>query len=223
MALGDVGEIQNGVFERITTLNDLGIPFEIRLDPSPKSFSYRSRGRIAIEVKVAGSISNATGLLAADAGLIISGARGGGVLLEAAGCQIKTFEGLDRVGTNILARHKVGNWNRGHCVVTELVYANCVTAVAMEETGGRLELRAKGPVSPDGLYPASAEANFSMAYEESVGLRVVAEAGLNPLYRCYAIQRRIFRPDRFRPKRLADGPEEGPDPEPEGEDVFELL
>jgi hypothetical protein len=202
MRLGDVGTMQDGVFERTTSLADLGVSFRTRRDARQKVFSHRTKGSIRVETKVAGT---AGGLLGeAEAGLIIAADGAAGVLIDAQDCAIHSIENLDEVGNEVLTRHRSGIWDATRCVVYEVVEAGCTTVVVLEGSGAQIVLRAASPVGSDALVPASIAAGFGVVREQAVGLRVIAEKGLVPLYRVAGVRKPLFGRTSFAARRLQD-------------------
>jgi hypothetical protein len=53
MRVGDVGIIRDHIFERRTSLAELGIPVDVQLDPSAIDFEYTSSDAVTINVKAA--------------------------------------------------------------------------------------------------------------------------------------------------------------------------
>jgi hypothetical protein len=70
--LGDVGTLKDHIFEPVTTLTTLGIPFETRNAESSADYEYASAGTVSIQVKTAGRApALGSALTATDAGITV--------------------------------------------------------------------------------------------------------------------------------------------------------
>lgn len=204
MNLGDVGIFDDGSFEPVTTLAELGVEFKVNRDSHPKDYAHRSAGRVTLEVKAAGTPSKVPGLADAEAGVVISGGAEACVFFDARACTISSIANMNDVGTSLLALHRVGRWRGEYRLVGEVVNAGSTTIVLLEGQNGHLTLRAKAGTNPAVIARGEVDAGMSVAHEHSVGFSVVAEVGLVPLFTAWGVKKRVFGADAFRPKRLAD-------------------
>src|SRR5437016_1575921 len=70
-ALGDVGRLECGQFQRLTTLNKLGIKFEERNGPPMKDLSHTSGRSVSVQFKGEGQSVPGTSIPQAKAGALV--------------------------------------------------------------------------------------------------------------------------------------------------------
>jgi len=86
--LGDVGTLKDHIFEPVTTLARLGIPFETRAAEGLADYEYVSSGNVSINVKSAGQApALGSALTAAEAGITVEFGAENAVVFQAANCR----------------------------------------------------------------------------------------------------------------------------------------
>jgi hypothetical protein len=218
--LGTVGVMRDGVLDPMTSLVHLEIPYETRFDPAPDgSLDFRSAGAVGVTVKAAGSANQAFSALAgADAGMLISFSRRGGVYLQMRGITIERVEDKHALSVDLLdavfAAEDRLRWKRDWVVVTDVVRAEVATVIVSQDASGQLELKAQGQIGTGGLVDAGAA--FSVVREQGVGVCLLASADLMPLYNGLRVKRNFWTLyDEIRPASEAF--------DEDAEDVFEDL
>ncbi len=199
LKLGDVGVINDHVFTRLAGLNDLGIQWKERSDPSAEDLFYQSTSGITMAFKLAGEpVPAGSGLLEAKAGVSITFERQAAVIFAAKGCRVPSIENQIAVGEEIKKLYKAGKWDRQYYVVTEVVNAETFTALVSESGGGKLELIAEGALPQGAVGLADLKANFHVARSQSMHTQTIAQEALTPLFRV----RRLARPWYVLPLRF---------------------
>lgn len=195
MHLGTVGLIEDGIFRAVTDLNRLDIPFEEIADSDRNAIDFTSKGGVFIAFKAAGEANSRFEAVAkANAGALIEFSRVGAVVLQLRDVSLNRIADQYQLRNDLLRAIAVGDesnrWLRDWVVVTEVARAGSATIVISNSGHSRLELRASGSVTPTSLVDLSA--NLSVATESELCTKVIAEAGLTPLYRGLRVKRRYF-------------------------------
>src|SRR5579863_9247115 len=96
LQLGDIGVLRDYVFEPVTTLGRMGIPFQARTAGNAIDLDYASAGTTNIRVKLSGNVPPVGSLLApTDVGVAIDFGAENAVIFQAANCQETLVEATD--------------------------------------------------------------------------------------------------------------------------------
>lgn len=197
--LGDVGIIRDGHFQRVSSLENLGFTFAVRQDHAAAQLDYASRGAVSISFKAAGAIPPQGSVLArASAGVVIRMNRGNSLLFQVLGASFPSIEDQLSLEHEIRRRHAVGEWNTDHLVVTEVLQAGAAAILIASSSDARVELSARGNLSAGSISIADLDAGFEVAYSRGMHTRIVASAGLTPLFRARRLRSRFFAGPVFR-------------------------
>ncbi len=192
---GEVGRIEQYQYQRLTTLQELGIPFQVTPGHIQADVDYTSSGAVSLAVKVAGQVPLPTSALTlAEAGVHIQFSRQNAVVFRAAGCASTTISNRLELEKEIINRYQAGNWEKEWVVIMEVVSAASATILIASGSGAKLDLRAGGQLSAAQFNLADVEAGFEVAQESNIATRIVAASQLTPLFKAAGIQTRIFRP-----------------------------
>lgn len=203
MKLGDVGTIEDGVFNRHTDLETLGIPYASTTKDRPsEEFSFESEDVRSIVVKAAGELNETFEAIAeAKAGIRVEFAKERAVVLKVKNPRVQSIDNIaalddalldavlpsrDSKGRSVPRRWKDRDW----VVVTEVVDVDVATILCSTGTNAAIELEAETAVGPDGL--VDVEAGLEQKLVRSVGVKDIARKGSTPLYRGRKVQRHWF-------------------------------
>lgn len=184
--LGSVGPIEDGIFRPVTDLNRLGIQFEEAIDTDQDTIDFTSSNGVTIAFK-AGGESNAQfkSLAKIEAGALVEFSKRGAVVLQLRDVSLNRISDQARLRRDLLQAVVSGDesrqWLREWTVVTEVARAGSATILISGSSNSLLELRASGSAAPTSLVDASAK--LSVAAESELSNKVIAQAGLTPLYR----------------------------------------
>lgn len=125
LRLGDVGFFESdGIFKRQDNLVRWKIPFKPRTGQAAAVFDYVSNGALTIDGKALASGERIA--LPAKGKVEVGFKRAAAVLLRLTRQVVREIEDKSAVGAEILEMHRTGGWERGHCVVVELMEAHSV-------------------------------------------------------------------------------------------------
>jgi hypothetical protein len=144
--------------------------------------------------KAAGSAPIAgSALTTADAGVVVKFARAEAVAFEASGCQIEAIADLAKVGDQLIRRYQTGAWDSNLYVITEVVKADSATILISSGSSAAIELKAGGKLEAGGLSLADLNAQFSIASTASMGLEIVSQKNLSPLFKAWRVRPRFWK------------------------------
>ena len=215
--LGDVGYFDRGVFERVTTLDDLGIGFDIREDTTPLDYVTQSSSGVKIDYSIAGeSAEGFQAITKAEAGARIEFSRKNAFVFSAPKCHEHEIENKAEVKREVVRRLEEGDleWEDNYTVITDLVEAPSATIIISDTSESAIELRAKGDVGLQWFSLAGLSANAEEAYFSGSMTRAIAKGGLTPLFQPLRLNKSLlerilglWRHERPREVRERPGPE----------------
>ncbi len=189
MELGDVGVVKDKLFTRITTLKNLGIPFNIRPDTSKESQKHSSSGSVSITFKAAGKAPAVGSVLTeAEAGFSIEFKKSKATVYEALGCLAPSIDDQVAIGKRIRQLADQGDWNKDWAVITELVTADSATVLISNSSSAKIELSASGAVTAGTVSLADVSAGLQIAFSKDMQTVLVSQAGLTPLFKARALK-----------------------------------
>lgn len=183
--MGDVGVFDRGVFDRQTSLDELGIGFDVREDETPADYVTQSSRGVDVTYSLAGeSAQGFQAITEVDAGARIEFSRENAFVFSAPSClehEIADKSGMKR---EILRQLEEGglNWEKNYTVVTDLVEAPSATIIISGSSESAIELRAKADVGREWFTLGGISADVEEAYSRDVQTKVIAAQGITPLF-----------------------------------------
>ena len=198
LKLGDIGIIREQVFEPVSSLEQLGIAFALDRDRQAADLDYTSSDAVSIEAKASATAHDPAATPAtADGSISISFSRAEAVVFQASGCVTSRIADVKSLGEEILSRYHRDAWDPDHVVVTDLITAAGGTILISNGQNAHIDLALRGGVGSAMAKLAEANANVTVTRAVGIGTRIVAAAGLTPLFKVAGVKRRIFRSDQF--------------------------
>ncbi len=199
LALGDIGTFKDNVFTKISDLDSFGVKFEVRDDPTKTDIEYSSKGSVTTSTKLSGAASPPGSVLTnVDAGIIVEFGKENSTLFKANGTVTPTIKDTTAIGNQVLELYKEGKWNKHWAIITELVKADSATVLISNSANGKIELKANANVNAPSIDIADAEFKFSGQFSRGLDTRIIAQEGINPLFKIMGIKTRIFLPPIFK-------------------------
>jgi len=194
LRIGDVGILEKGIFSLRSSLEQEGIPLQVRLDESEGSMKYTSEGAVDITTKVAGQASMPQSqLVKGDAGFIVQFKKQDAVVFTINGSKTHQLENTGQIEKEVLKRYLENKWPKNWVIVTELVEAKEATILISTSKDSKIELKANADISPTSdLNIADAEFNFSVASRRGLSTEIIAKEGITPLYRVSGIRKPLL-------------------------------
>jgi hypothetical protein len=196
--LGDIGTLQGHAYERVASLADFGVDFEVRESHTRGTYEFASSGSVSFGFKAAGEPGSVlAGLAVTDAGLSVDFSSSDAAVFQAAGCSIAQVADQHRLGEELLRLHSEGRWPHHYVVVTEVIRADRATVLVAAASGARMEFKAQAGMQLGPLSLVAADAGLHLMRSQGMGVQIVAAGDLTPLFRARGIQRRLFREPVF--------------------------
>ena len=197
--LGDVGRLTGNGYERVASLANFDIDFDVRDDPSTGHLRYESKGAVMWQTKAAGEAPVEGSVLAqAEAGVLLSFGRENAVFFEASGCVTASIDNQVTLGGEILERYQKQAWPKDHVVVTEVIRARHATVLISSSANAKAEFNVAANVSLADVSLTDVDAGIKLAGSRHVGTQIVAEASLTPLFKAKGVCKPLFRPPDFK-------------------------
>ncbi|MFE9630051.1 hypothetical protein [Streptomyces sp. NPDC006463] len=215
LALGDVGLISQHRFRKVTTLDELGIPFTKDAESKIVDLDYSSADCVAV---TAGTRVDDP---AADVmtNLSITFDRGGATLFQASGCVQETIGNLLALQEALRERYANKTWRTEYVVVTEVVRTGPTAILVSEQHGAQMNLRVRAGSLGGPLAVVGALGNYSVTAKSGIAASVLAPDGATPLFQAVQLRRRLVGPPElvFRSDEDDDEDEEEYEGDHEGE------
>jgi len=192
--LGAVGVIEDGLFTQITSLEMLGLEFEVEPGARKEKIEYSTKGAVSLTYKSAGE-TNAKfkALAAASAGALLEFSRGGAVVMQLGGVSFNRIVDQNALSKQLLRSIMRGGenaWQRKWVVVSEVVNTDTATIVISGSDKSSMELSASGTAAPANLIKASG--SLGVVNETNIETKIIAASGMSPLFRALRVKRRFF-------------------------------
>jgi hypothetical protein len=205
LKLGDIGVVRKQVFEPVSSLEQLGIAFAIDRDRQAADLDYTSSDAVSIEAKSSAAAHDPAETAAQAGGSIsISFSRAEAVVFQASGCVTSRIADVKSLGEEILSRYHRDAWDPDHVVVTDLISAGGATILISNGQNAHIDLAIRVEAGSGMTKIAEANANVTVTRAAGIGTRIVAAAGLTPLFKVAGVKRRIFRNDQFARRQAQD-------------------
>lgn len=200
--LGDVGNLHRDRFERLSSLANLGLRFEVRDRERGIDLDYSSADSVGVSVQ-AGSDA----MLQASAHITVSFGRQHGMVFQAKSCRVTEIADRQELGRQVLELVRAGQWPTNQVVVTEVISTGPAVVIISQQRDARIDLATDvvGLASP--LPLASASAALNVVSAKGIGVKVIAPDGLTPLFRASGVRRRLLGGGIFKSRGGASAPD----------------
>lgn len=138
LALGDVGRLHHHQFDKVTSLTQLGVRFQVGAASEPVDLEYFSAGQV--ELSVHGEAQLAMDAVAEPlATLSVTFNRANATLFQAASCTTESVLNLPWLEQELRRLNCSDSWRRDYVVVTELVRTGTATIlISSRRAPGRI-------------------------------------------------------------------------------------
>lgn len=190
VALGDFGRLHDHVFERLGSVHQLGLTFDVVQGTGKSSYSFKSQGGVDVSLIAKGEVGPG-GAPVARAGLDLQFSKADAVFFAASGVTVKVIDNLRTLEERLIELLDEGRWEADFYVVTELSVAARTTAVAASSADSSIRLEASNP-SLDVIHLGDASLELQVKRSRNTGLEIITEAGHTPLMQLARL-RGLFR------------------------------
>jgi hypothetical protein len=203
LLLGDVGVLEKGVFSHRTTLDSLDIPIKIRKANTGSDIQYISEGGVDIQKKLSGEVPVAEMALSElDAGFSISFSKQHAILFAAKNARTSILSNMHDIEKEIFKLMENDEWKKEWVFISELMQTDGATILISVDQSSKFELKANADVSAGDLHIADATLDFQTSVDKNMQFKIVAQKGVNPLYRASGVKKNWFSSGKLATKGL---------------------
>lgn len=198
MRLGDIGRMNGFLFDRVGSLSDMGIDFEIRESPFSANTNFMSDKNIKVTTQLAGEISEPIpGLTKGDTGFHIQFKSEQAVIVKLEGAKIYEIEDQLSLEQEILQRFKISKhekeqWKKNYVVVTKLVKVKAGTVIVSKGRNNSLSVRANNTLRTGEVDIINVKANFEVISGGFQGEACIATEGMTPFFMLKQLKRQYL-------------------------------
>jgi hypothetical protein len=176
--LGDVGLVKDNLFNKVTSLENLGISFkESRASDSTK-IEYVSESGVSRVIKAAGQLNpNLPNIPEGQAGIGIEFSKEGAFIIQAEESYEPFIEDLVKLEKDISQVYQEGNWKSRWVVISNT-------------SQSKIELSAEGDVALQGISLGNTQAKFAVRAETGNVLKFIDAENITPFFKLLQIAAR---------------------------------
>lgn len=87
---------------------------------------------------------------------------------------------------------KDGLWDKDFLIVSEVLEAETATIIVSSEADSKIELKASGDIGTKVMDIADASLDLGMTRHKNIGVKIIAESNITPLYQVVGLKRKLF-------------------------------
>jgi len=195
--LGDIGQVVNGGFSYVTSLENLGIPFTPRIGRKGESWEHSSHDSVSWTFKAAGQTLPGVGLPEAEAGVQIEFSSAGACVFHATDVTVHLIadqNALSKEIVKLFTRQPDGErvWQKDWFVVTEVVTAGATTVLIADSDKAGLDISFGGAVPTDPAPLAKLGGGVHVVDERGKVTKFLAKDGLTPLIKLKRVRQTLL-------------------------------
>lgn len=201
--LGDVGTLNGNLFEKVTSLDNLGISFKESRDRDSTKIEFVSESGVSRIIKAAGQFNpNLPNIPESQAGIGIEFSKQGAFIIEAEESYEPFIDDLVKLEKDIRQVYQDGNWKSGWVVITRLIHTPNATIMISNSSQSKIELSVEGDVSLQGMSLGNTQGKFAVRAETGHILKLIDAKNITPFFQVLQIAARpwpVFNLLNFRP------------------------
>ncbi|PHN02008.1 hypothetical protein CRP01_34445 [Flavilitoribacter nigricans DSM 23189 = NBRC 102662] len=193
MIVGRYGKIRRGVFDVHGSLEDFDIRLEISEKRTSNDLEYVSEGSTQISTKLGGSAGEAFDALTdAEAGIAVDFSGENAIVFKANGITHHIVTNKGEIERRVMELFQQGRWQKDYVIVSEVLAADAATILITNSKDAKIELKAKSDVKAGELDIANAGLNLEVVRNRGVGMKLIAQSGITPLYKLVKLKSKLF-------------------------------
>lgn len=198
--IGDYGLVRGTLFERMNQLKGLNA------EPGPAiaGYDFTINAHRSLNTK-AEALADA-GVSHGKALLEVGFSKEAGVSFSAPDARISRVQNIQALGQKLVDLLRKGNWEIEHGIVVEVVTATRATIVASLQAGAQVKFAVGADTPMTGQVLANLDAGTSLVMEKGVGVKVIGEGPLTPLFRLAYLKSHWFRDPKIAFRGAHDSP-----------------
>ncbi|WP_405931517.1 hypothetical protein [Streptomyces sp. NBC_00827] len=197
MELGDVGTLETRGWNKLTTLESLGIPVRSDTPGGSSQYDYASHGGVDITAgtgKTGVELQN----IAVNAELVFKFHRTGAFVFKAAGVMVHRIADLAGVDAELLNLYGQGRWRPEWTVVTEVARGAPALVLVAAESGAEIAVTVRAQWQVDPLVTAGAMPAFTLGSGRGLAGQFVTDDTATLMWRGHYVRDPLWRKARMR-------------------------
>jgi hypothetical protein len=191
LRLGDVGVIENNLFTRITSLENIGINFTERADNASTPIDYISESGVSIFFKTAGEVNpSLPNIPEAKAGIGVEFSQKGAFIFQAAESYQPSIENIFQLEQDIISAYENGRWRSEWVVITRLVQTPIASIIVSNSSQSKVEFSVEGDIPLSSFDLGNASLNFGLKSQTGDVIKFIGGENLTPLFQLARIKNR---------------------------------
>jgi hypothetical protein len=187
--LGDCGRIRDREFSPETTLERLGVSFEMGEESEPLEIAYRSENAVDYKFQLAVGNQAIPEVPQGQAGVEISFSKENGVVFVVRDGRQRRIQDLDTLASDLESLIETGGMRREYAVVTHVVDAASASVLISSGGSGKFVASAQADLKAGLIELANGKAGFSRLVARNIGTELLAREGLTPLYKLFGFKK----------------------------------
>lgn len=224
--LGDIGVLNGYYFEKVGSLGELEIPFQITEDTSASPIELVSESGVSFTLKLAGEANDTfENVPKASAGVKINFGSQGAFVVQCPAAHEPEIAAPMALQKEIIKFYKRGKWQGDWVVIVRMVIAPAATFLISQSTSAGLELSAKADLTAGLADLAKTELGFALRSQRGEIIKIIGAQEVTPFFQLGRLKRRLFRSPRFTTRSMR-GPDQligGVAPKPKREQIDALY
>lgn len=189
--IGDFGRVDGALFQFFGRLD----PEEIqalgsRESPSPAGYDIMIKSTRSLKAHVS---AEAKAKVADGKALLeIKFTSDDGVVFTAPSITITEITNMQTLGHLLNERRLKGSWDMDHAVVVQISQADSATILLSNQEGAAIDFEVAANVPVDAQLVATLDAGASVVDSRGVGIKIIGQGPLTPLFKLAYLKRRIL-------------------------------
>lgn len=202
MEIGDAGVLSEGRFRKMSSLKELGIPFEVTPGVSKQNVQYTSTQGTTITPSAGAAVPGV-----AKAEISVNFSQAGAFVFHATGLSPRQIENRSVVAEAIVMAYKSNQWKKEWLLVEALHVADLATIIVSEDSRAGVVLAANVNAPLVAISLADPKIGLSVASVSGKIVHLVGAQEIHPLYSCLRLKDHFFSEPSVDPVR-GTGPKE---------------
>jgi hypothetical protein len=181
--LGDLGPVQNRVFDPQTNLENLGVSFEVTQRADVLDLQYATQGGVQITFQSAVGNQAIPQIPQGKAGVEVAFGTTNGIVFVLKDGRERRMRNLDTINQKLLELIQQGEVAREYALVTHVVDAAAVTVMISSSSDAKFVASADVDLRAGLLDLANANVSFSRVSSKNMETELVADKGATPLFK----------------------------------------
>lgn len=201
--LGDIGILNGYYFEKIGSLRELNIQFEIDEDSDSSPLEIVSESNVSFTMKLAGELNKAfSHVPQANAGLKIDFGAQGAFIVQAPDTYESAIGNLFSLQSQIIAAFRDGRWEKDWLVLVRIVTSPSATILISSSSSAGLELSTEANLSAEPVELGKAELGLAVKFQRGDIIKMIGAQNVSPFFQLGKLKQPLFTKSKFVTKSM---------------------